>query len=232
MKPANLVHIVGVCGVVAIFAYYGWPRPARTLSLPSLPMVEIPQAGSKAVADQEGQDSLYYDKAHIEHANQSASALAGIGRDRFSQHDLAGAETAYRQATMADPTSAGVRGSLGTIELREGKRDAAAQDFRAALALDPNELSALAGLASLAAGSGDNKQALDLYRRLLVVDPNSRAGLWGLALICDRLGRATDALVSFRQFLDLYPKDEYAPGALKRIPELEAAVAKNQASQH
>ena len=98
-------------------------------------------------------------------------ALLGMGNIELAVGDLAGAERAYSQATIDDPSDENADCNLGIVLVKEGKTDRAIQVLRRAIRIGPSNPTAYYNLGTAYQVGGDRTRAVDMYKRALDLKP-------------------------------------------------------------
>ena len=98
--------------------------------------------------------------------------------------------------------------TLGEIQTKAGKAEAAAGTFREALKLDPSDMAALHGLAILLIGDGKADEAIQLVRDAAKADPNNASIGFELGIILTQAKRADEAIAQFKGLIERFPADD------------------------
>ena len=165
-----------------------------------------------------------------------ARALFDAGYVADAQNRDADAESLYRRATAADPTSFEAHVSLGLLLARQGKTEAARPELLAATALDPGDT----GVAMKARAwralaridqAGDATAAPNDLLEALKISPETPADTLLAASLADQAGELDAAETAYRRVLAGDPKSQPAEAGLahvliarKQYPEAETLL--------
>ena len=134
-----------------------------------------------------------------------AEEWAFTGSALITEHDLAGAEDAYRRAIVLDPQSALAWDGLG-LALYDGGRLAEARDaLLRALALNPDDGRALFHLGLVDERQGSLDKAIAGYSRAGQLSPNDVEITRQLAVALGMAGRSAEARTRMRRVVELDP---------------------------
>lgn len=134
-----------------------------------------------------------------------AEEWAFTGSALITEHDLAGAEAAYRRALALDPQSALAWDGLG-LALYDGGRFGEARDaWSRALALNPDYARALYHRALVDERDGSIDAAIRGYRRAEQLNPNDLEITRQLAVALGMAGRSAEARTHMQRVVDLDP---------------------------
>ncbi|PYQ85360.1 MAG: hypothetical protein DMG02_28320 [Acidobacteria bacterium] len=134
-----------------------------------------------------------------------AEEWAFTGSALITEHDLGGAEAAYRRALTLDPKSAFAWDGLG-LALYDGGRLAEARDaLSRALALNPNYARALYHLALVDAREGSAGKAISGYSRAVELSPDDVEMTRQLAVALGMAGRSAEAQTRMLRVVELDP---------------------------
>jgi tetratricopeptide (TPR) repeat protein len=159
----------------------------------------------------------------------SADYHVGRGKAALADHDLLGAEEAFRDALAKDPSNGAAMAGLGWTWLLVGEREAARASFSRCGELEEIPVDCLRGLASLAAGDGNiglARELLEEAKRLAPEDPKVEASI---ALLLMSSGDLAEACGRYQGLVEKHPKEaEYQLGWAEcrfRQGEAEGVVA-------
>ena len=134
-----------------------------------------------------------------------AEEWAFTGSALITEHDLGGAEAAYRRALTLDPKSGLAWDGLG-LALYDGGRLAEARDaLSRALALNPNHARALYHLALVDAREGSAGKAISGYSRAVELSPDDVDMTRQLAVALGMAGRSAEAQTRMLRVVELDP---------------------------
>jgi tetratricopeptide (TPR) repeat protein len=160
-------------------------------------------------------DQRANDKKALEYFKKAAAADPTYAEAFFNQgmtlmnlNQTVPATRAFEQALKLEPGSSGPYVQLGTLYLKQGKRDYAVEAFKKAVAAIDEEDKKTRGFLQLRKYN-DLKKTTDAYR--------------GLALAYLALGKVDDAVAALKTAVDKLPKDASARKALG-----EAYLAQNK----
>jgi tetratricopeptide (TPR) repeat protein len=98
--------------------------------------------------------------------------------------------------------------TLGEIQAKAGKADAAALTFREALKLDPSDGEALRFLADLLVAGGKEEEAVTLVRDANKADPNNLVLAFELSRILSKTKRTDEAIAQLKGLIERFPNNE------------------------
>jgi len=134
-----------------------------------------------------------------------AEEWAFTGSALITEHDLAGAEAAYRRALAFDPRSALAWDGLG-LALYDGGRFAEARDASSrAVALDPDYARAVYHRALVDERDGSVDDAIRGYARAAELSPNDLEITRQLAVTLGMAGRSAEARTRMQRVVELDP---------------------------
>ncbi|MBY0230768.1 MAG: tetratricopeptide repeat protein, partial [Gemmataceae bacterium] len=139
----------------------------------------------------------------------------------FDLRRYADSATAFRSATLRDPSDFRSFGNLGVALGATGDRTGSIQAYRKAVAIEPGYALGHANLGNLLMEAGKHEEALPPLRRAIELSPglwNAHAAL-GRALL--RLGKRREAAAHSREGLRLMPPGHPARPSVQK--DLEAA---------
>lgn len=132
-------------------------------------------------------------------------------------HDLAAAETSYREAIRLDETNVECINNLGTLYLEQGRHDDALACFERALKINPDLPQALFNTAVIYRQRGRNDEAAALLERAAAQQPDSSKVQLELAETCLVLGKKEQALACY--------KKAFSDASTLNVPEERAIEA-------
>ena len=128
--------------------------------------------------------------------------------------DKAGAEAAYRAATVADPLHANAHSNLGNLLGDRGDKAGAEAAFRAAIAADSTHTVAHNNLGNLLGDRGDKAGAEAAYRGAIAADQTHANAHYNLGNILYEDGKTADAEAAYRAAIAADPQHGPAHGNL------------------
>ena len=170
--PAIGLFIMLAWGVPDLFRRSGWPK--RVYVLPAFAIV-IALAFIASLQVQYWQNSFRLFSHAIAVTKNNTVALHGLGNVFLSHNDLERAKKCYIDSIRARPENADVRISLGTVYLREGKSEMAAEEYAKVLDLSPNRTTAEKAhnnLGVVMANQGRLEEAIVQFRMALKSNPD------------------------------------------------------------
>ncbi|HSL19035.1 MAG TPA: tetratricopeptide repeat protein [Methylomirabilota bacterium] len=133
----------------------------------------------------------------------------GLGALTVARNRVYGDELAIWEDTVRTrPGNPRALQNLGSVLVRRGDRDRAAEAFRAALAAAPGFAPALEGLGGVLVDQGRRREGAELLHSAVAVNPVAHDALENLGLIALDEGRIADALELLERAARLRPEDE------------------------
>jgi protein O-mannosyl-transferase len=134
-------------------------------------------------------------------------ARKALGDFYWSQGDMHGAVTLYREAIQMAPKYEGAHINLGAVLNATGHPAEAAAEFEQAIALNPNDASAYNDLGAVIA-TRNFDGATTLFRKATELDPNYADAWKNLGRALDQKGEREEAMADYRLAIALRPDAE------------------------
>jgi serine/threonine-protein kinase len=136
---------------------------------------------------------------------ESAGARHALGNARLDLDDLAGAETAYRDALRLEPGLPLAHFGMGLVSQRRGHLAEAEASFREAIRARPDYSEALNELGDVLGERGDAAGEERAYRDAIDADPANARAHDGLGTVLYRKGDLAGAAAEHREAIRLDP---------------------------
>ncbi len=140
-----------------------------------------------------------------------------LGNAYASRHDVANAETEYKQSLELDPDLPMVHYALGRIVFDRGDYLSAEEDFRKEIDLDPTFGEAYLYLGVTLRREGKNADALPYLEKAAERDPNFALTYTQLAAAQIQLQKLQEALHTLRMAQQHFPEDAAFPAQLSSL---------------
>ncbi len=142
-----------------------------------------------------------------------------LGKGLTRENNLAGAETALREATRLAPAADEYQYDLGTVLFSRGQQGAAADCFRKATELKPDFARAYYNLGHCLKQLGDRDGAMTAFRNAVRSEPRLAAAHANLGELLAQEGRTDEALIHLRQAVQYEPSDAHARKLLEDLQQ-------------
>ncbi len=148
-------------------------------------------------------------KHSVKELPAGTAALVASAQRHFSNHEFNEAEADYLKILQRDQNNALALANLATIELQQGKLDAAEKHIKAALAQNPDDAYNLSTLGFLKFRQEKYDEALDSLSRAAKIDPNNPEIQNYLGVTLSHKGQRVAAETALRKALQI--DNTYAP---------------------
>jgi tetratricopeptide (TPR) repeat protein len=144
-------------------------------------------------------------KKSVKQLPAGSAGLVAEAQGFFNAKEYDRAEADYLKVLDQDPNNSLVLGNLATIEMQEGKLDAAENHIKAALAQDPNDAFNLTALGHLKFQQEKYDEALDALSRAAKLDPQNPEIQNYLGVTLGNKGLRSQAEAALRRAIELNP---------------------------
>jgi len=145
--------------------------------------------------------------------------IVNFGTDLYSQGNMGGAETIFRQLITAFPKEATPYLRLGIILERQDKVDEAIAEYRKAIEINPKHAVARNSLGVALAKQGQLTEAIDQWKQALAINAEYADVLTNLGLAFLQQGNKDEAVANLKKAKDLFIQRKEFPKA-KQVEEI------------
>ncbi|HKW01801.1 MAG TPA: tetratricopeptide repeat protein [Vicinamibacterales bacterium] len=151
------------------------------------------KAGTLLLVARRFEDAKTRARFVLERHPDSVPGLVLLANSLAALQDLDNAVAVTAKAAALDPTSAGVKTNLGTLQLAKGDRRQAEATFKLAVATDPKSMSARLALSNFYASGNQYADAVKVLKDALALEPQNVRVNRALAMLHIDFGHAMDA---------------------------------------
>lgn len=121
------------------------------------------------------------------------------------------------RAAKLSPFDLDIHNRLGSVQIYQGRIDAARQTFEFILAENDRFVPALSNLGTILLNQGQEARGIRLLRQAIALDPDYELAWFNLAEYLHRKGRTREAVHTLKEFLRHQPNHETALQALQAL---------------
>ena len=121
------------------------------------------------------------------------------------------------RAAKLSPFDLDIHNRLGSVQIYQGRIDAARQTFEFILAENARFVPALSNLGTILLNQSQEARGIRLLRQAIALDPDYELAWFNLAEYLHRKGRTREAIHTLKEFLRHQPEHETAMQALQAL---------------